>query len=89
MDSEIVYLRLNSLTEDGLFLVNLLGTIDPIQEEICIYAEVMDQSLDFWITCKKSWIDKNCPKILESVKEPEHYDWRPENYGYHFSPEDL
>lgn len=88
MDSEIVYLEINdwySSQEEENFL-NHLSNFDLETEKVCISCEVWDQSMNYWVTCGKTWLEENFPELITETieKEPEHLDWKPENYGYHF-----
>lgn len=89
MESKIVYLEINDWfpTESERKLKDdLLSTnINLKTEEICVSWEVWDQSVNYWITCKRDWLEKNYPELLSKAKEkePEHLEWKPENYGYH------
>lgn len=91
MDLEIVYLEFNDWfsPEDSKMFIDTLSFLE--ESPVCINAEVWDQSINYWVTGEKSWLDKNCPEILKysEGKQEEHLDWKPENYGYHLITEDL
>lgn len=92
MDSEIVYLEINDWTPTRLqkkFIDDLLARMNPKIEKICIHCEVWDQSMNYWITCERDWLERNYPELLDETveKETEHLDWKPENYGYHLIAE--
>ena len=87
-EAEVVYLVMNDWTPSQAE-ENFLKSLNDLTGKVCISCEVWDQSMNYWITCEKSWLEKNFPRLLNDIveKEPEHLDWKPENYGYHFITE--
>lgn len=35
------------------------------ENELCVVGEVIDMSLNFCITAKREWVNKNCPNLFE------------------------
>lgn len=94
MDSEIVYLELNNWipSDNEMGMIEFLDRIDDneVREaEVCVAYTVWDLSLNYWVTCKRSWLEKNFPELINNTigRQEEHLDWKPENYGYHFFTE--
>lgn len=73
------------------FLKYLESKSDFIKDRVCVSFEIWDQSVQYWVTCEKSWLKKNYPELLEDIgpKEPEHLDWEIKYYGYNFTSGEL
>lgn len=48
------------------------------KNQLCVVAAHVDMSVNFCVTAKKEWVEKNCPKLLteytQFLREPEDDD---------------
>lgn len=91
MDSEIVYLVINDWLPrewEKRFLNDLKLKEESkkklIQDKVCMVVDLVEYSVDYYITCQRSWLENNYPELSESItsKLDGHLNWAPENYGY-------
>ena len=64
------------------------------EQEICVIYFVLDMSVNFLITAKKEWVERNCPRLLtehtEFISQSNHskfsnkikfLDYKKKNFG--------
>ena len=39
------------------------------ENKLCVYWQILDMSINYLITAKKSWVLENCPRLLTKHKE--------------------
>lgn len=89
MDKDIIYFELNNwmrgedYPNDEPFITWVGNDYDlKFQNEefvkenkLCVVRSIIDMSVNFCITAKKEWVEKNCPKLLtdytDFLREPD------------------
>lgn len=47
------------------------------ENELCIHFTTYDMSVNYWVSCKKSWLEQNFPELLpDASEEPEDFMWK-------------
>lgn len=65
------------------------------EQGICVESEVADMSINYCVTAKREWVEKNCPEILGSgfIREPKNGEKLPQahiaGYFLEYKPENI